>query len=134
MKTIAICSSMQFRTEIVAVKQQLEELGWQVFTPELSEKSEDYNQLSPEEQRAAKRTFITNHFDRINKSDAILVLNYDKRGIAGYIGANTLMEIGVACSMNKDIYILHELGEQGCAEEVLALSTRILDGNLQNIE
>lgn len=29
-------------------------------------------------------------------SDAILVLNYDKKGIKNYIGGNTLMEMGFA--------------------------------------
>ena len=131
---ITICSSMQFKAEIIVTKDQLESMGFAVLTPELSEKSVDYMSLPVEEQRAAKRTFIQNHFKRIEESDAILVLNYEKKGIGGYIGSNTLMEIGVAFNLGKKIYLLHELAEQGCKEEVLSLVTAILNGNLEDLK
>lgn len=133
-KTITICSSMQFKPEIVAAKEQLEAMGYSVLTPELSEKSVDYLKLSIEEQRAAKRTFITNHFNRIAQSDAILVLNYEKKGIGGYIGSNTLIEIGVASSLDKKIYLFHDPGEQGCTEEVMALATTVLNGDFAGLQ
>ncbi len=122
---------MQFKAEIIAAKGQLEALGYSVLTPELSEKSVEYTNLPIAEQRAAKRTFIQNHFSRIAQSDAILVLNYEKKGIAGYIGSNTLMEIGVAFNLGKEIYLLHELAPQGCTEEVMALATTVLNGDLR---
>lgn len=121
---------MQFKKEIVAIKAQLESMGWFVFTPELSEKSNEYLQLPLESQQETKRGFIKNHFERIKQSDAILVLNYEKKGIAGYIGANTLMEIAVAFEMGKAIYILNPLGTQGCSEEVSVVATQVLDGRV----
>ncbi len=124
-KTITLCSSMQFKTEIILVKKQLEALGHTVLTPELSEKSEEYVLLSPDEQKNAKRAFIQNHFNRIAAADAILVLNYKKKGVDGYIGSNTLMEIGVACYLGKEIYLIQTPGEQGCREEVLAVMTGV---------
>ncbi len=133
-KTIAICNSMQFKPEIIEAAALLEANGWTVLTPELSEKSSAYMELSLAEQQAAKRGFIKNHFDRIKQSDAILVLNYEKKGIGGYIGSNTLMEIGVAFSLGKAIYILNALEEQGCKEEVMALVAKVLDGNIMNIK
>ena len=133
-KKIALCSSMQFKKEIKAAAATLESLGWIVFTPELSEKSASYLQLSPAELRSMKQTFIQNHFERIKQSDAVLILNYEKKGIPGYIGSNTLMEIGVAFSLGKAIYILNPLAEQGCTEEVMALATKVLDGELETLE
>jgi len=41
------------------------------------------------------------HFDIIEKSDAIVVLNYPKNNIEGYIGGATLMEIAIARHFNK---------------------------------
>jgi nucleoside 2-deoxyribosyltransferase len=125
---------MQFKKEIIEAKQQLEDMGWQVFTPELSEKSVDYTKLTKEEQRIAKQTFIRNHFNRIAQSSAILVLNYPKKGIDGYVGSNTLMEIGVATYLGKTVYILNELADQGCKEEVMALVSIIVNGNLRNLK
>ncbi|MBI4128083.1 MAG: hypothetical protein HY459_03360 [Parcubacteria group bacterium] len=36
------------------------------------------------------------HFDKVLWADAVLILNYDKNGIPHYIGANTLLEMGLA--------------------------------------
>lgn len=130
-KTIAICSSMQFAAEIKEVARTLEEYGWKVYMPDLSEKSTEYLHLPAEEKQAAKRSFITNHFEKIKQSEAILVLNYEKKGVEGYVGSNTLMEIGVAFSLGKTIYLLYSPGEQSCQEEVLALASVVLNGSLE---
>ncbi len=131
--TITLCSSMQFKQEILAVKAELENLGYEVLIPELSEKSAEYHSLPPDGQKAAKATFIKNHFDRIAAADAILVLNYEKKGIEGYVGSNTLMEIGVAFNLGKKIYLLYPLAEQGCKEEVEALCTEVLNGIVKKL-
>lgn len=121
---------MQFAQEMTQLTQELESLGWIVFTPDLSEKSSSYEELENEEKLKTKKEFITNHFERIKKSDAILVANYEKRGIKGYVGSNTLMEIAVAHMLQKAIYILNDLDPQGCEEEVRALATRFLNGDI----
>ena len=133
-KAIALCSSMQFKKEIKETATTLQKNGWTVFTPELSEKSTDYMALPLAEQQAAKRVFIKNHFERINQSDSILVLNYEKKGIAGYIGSNTLMEIAVAFHLGKTIYVLNSLAEQGCKEEVTVVTTQFLEGSLELLD
>lgn len=130
---ITICSSMQFSNEIFIAAETLRQNNFEVLTPELSEKSISYNSFTTEQQRTEKRKFIDNHFQRIQQSSSILVLNYDKNNIKGYIGSNTLMEIGVAFAFGKMIYILNEPGEQACKEEVLALASIVLNGNLINI-
>ncbi|HEX8015257.1 MAG TPA: hypothetical protein VF465_08480 [Flavobacterium sp.] len=130
-KKIAICSSMQFKKEITQTAYELGTSGWIVLTPELSEKSTNYLLSTEKEQRKAKAKFIKDHFERIRKSDAILVLNYEKKGVSGYIGSNTLMEIGVAFSLGKKVYVLYDPGEQSCKEEVLSLASNVLNGNLE---
>jgi len=45
----------------------------------------------------------------IKKSDAILVLNYDRKGIKNYIGGNTLMEIGFAHVLEKKIFLMNPI-------------------------
>jgi hypothetical protein len=37
------------------------------------------------------------------------VLNYEKRGIPGYVGGNTLMEIGFAHVLQKKIYFVNPI-------------------------
>ncbi len=130
---ITICGSMQFAKEMIHLKHQLEDLGWIVLTPDFSEKSSTYESLPSDEKIEVKKEMISNHFSRIKQSTAILVANYDKKGIKGYTGSNTLMEIAVAHVLQIEIYVLNTLGEQVCQEEVTALTTRFLDGNLKNI-
>ena len=54
-----------------------------------------------------KGKFIKLHFEKIEKSDAILIVNKVKNGIRGYIGANAMMEAGIAFNRNIKIYLLH---------------------------
>jgi hypothetical protein len=130
---ITVCGSMQFAEQMIQLKQELETLGWIVLTPDFSERSSSYEELPEEERLSVKKEFISNHFNRIRQSSAILVANYEKKGIKGYIGSNTLMEIAAAHVLQKAIYVLNDLGSQGCEEEVRALTTRFIDGDLKNL-
>lgn len=44
---------------------------------------------------------IREHFRNIDRSDAILVINYEKKGVPGYVGGNTFLEMGHAFSQGK---------------------------------
>ena len=48
-----------------------------------------------------KEQAMRNHFDKVMWADAILVLNHDKNNVSGYIGANTLLEMGLAFHHKK---------------------------------
>ena len=67
-------------------------------------------------------------------SDAILVLNFDKKGIVNYIGGNTLMEIGFAHVNDKKVFLLNEVPEVSYTDEILAMYDVILNGDLTKIE
>ncbi|MFQ5770208.1 MAG: hypothetical protein ACE5HX_06710, partial [bacterium] len=51
-----------------------------------------------------KEWAMREHFEKIKKSDAILVVNPDKDGKKNYIGGNTLLEMGLAFFLNKKIH------------------------------
>jgi 8-oxo-dGTP diphosphatase len=127
-KTITICGSMQFAKEMSKLAAQLKEKGWNVFLPDSLESSE-----SKLKKTKTKKQYITAHFDKIKQSHAILVANYEKNNIPGYVGSNTLMEIGLAHALHKKIFILKELGEQKCKEEVLAIATQILNDDIDSL-
>jgi hypothetical protein len=80
-----------------------------------------------------KPDYINSHFNIIQKSDAILVLNYDKNGINNYIGANTFLEIGVAFFLNKKIYLLNSIPEQSNSDEIVAINPVVLNGDFSKI-
>ncbi|HPT08201.1 MAG TPA: hypothetical protein PLE28_00700 [bacterium] len=100
------------------------------------EKQELWSQISSGEHYKAKKSqgYIKWYYDAIVNSDAILVLNFDKKGIKNYVGGNTLMEIGFAHVNNKKIFLLNEVPEDvSYFDEIKAMTDIVLDGNLEKI-
>lgn len=74
---------------------------------------------------------ITDHYEKIDWADAIVVANHHKRGIDGYIGGNTLIEIGVAYYLKKPIYILNPISsELSYKQEIYGMRPTLLNGDL----
>ena len=81
-----------------------------------------------------KESAIKDHFEKIDWADAILVVNEDKRGITGYIGGNTLIEIGLSYYLKKPIYIMnHVSSELSYKQEILGMKPIFLEGDLSKI-
>lgn len=122
---------MTFYEGMLSIKENLEKLGHETILPSVALEV-------PSEQEGEKKYFgqymednggidafpaenpiwglkegaIRDHFQKIENSDAILVANYDKRGVSGYVGGNTLMEIGLAFYLKKKIYILNPVSSE----------------------
>ena len=137
---VTICGSTKFIKEMDEVRKELIKRGHEVLVP----KSVDHNQdkdywedmkaNSPEEFWDEKRARMRGHFDKVKKSDAILVLNYDKHGRKNYIGPNTFLEMGIAFEFGKKIFVLNTLPEeQNEYEEILSFAPIVLDGDLSKI-
>ena len=113
--TISICGNMAFFGNMQNLKKQLEEIGFKIYIPDPSEqdlpKLETNSKALTKSQK--KSYFIKRHLEKIKNSSSILVANYKKHGIPGYIGGNTLMEIAYAFAENKDIFILNKLPPKG---------------------
>jgi hypothetical protein len=60
-------------------------------------------------------------------------LNYDKNNVKGYIGANTLLEMGLAFHLRKKIFLLNRIPEIGYKEEILGMGPFVIDGDLGKI-
>jgi hypothetical protein len=134
---IAICASMVFAEKMVQVKRQLEEIGHIVF---ISQFAEGYlGKAEKEKEKLAvhdknENDAIRKFREIIKKSDAILVLNYDRKGIKNYIGGNTLMEIGFAHVLKKQIFLMNPIPDiEYYRSEIEAVRPVILKQNLTNI-
>lgn len=78
-----------------------------------------------------KTKLMLGHFKKVIESDAILVTNYEKNGIPGYIGGNTLMEMTLAFVNKKPIFLLNPIDENlGIKEEVYGMNSIFINGNL----
>ena len=137
---IAISASMFFYREMRSVKAALEQQGHVVRVPMGTEEEapvEAKPGISKDELIAAKieYDFIRKHFKNIEWSDAILILNYPKKGIEGYIGGNTFLEMGFAYVLNQKIFLYNPIPEIDFYKtEIEAMKPIIINGDLTKIK
>lgn len=109
---VALVGSMAFAREMLDVKKKLEKKG---HTPFVSNFVDDFlgkNEAEKEKlnrRNVVEKDAIKEFWHKIKKCDGILVLNYDRKGIKGYIGGNALMEIGFAHVLDKKIFLLNPI-------------------------
>jgi len=152
---ITLCGSIGFYKEMESARDHLLKLGYEVKIPELALET-------PREYGGDKKVYfgkhiednggidafpaghkiwdlkegaIRDHYEKIDWADAVLIINHEKRGIAGYVGGNTLIEIGIAFYFKKPIYILNPISsELSYKQEILGMKPTILSGDLDLIK
>jgi len=140
---IAICASLDFTNEIIDISKQLTERGHDVIIPQTAEmilnKEVTLEQILKEKEngeiseRAIRQNSIRYYFEIIKKVDAILVLNFEKKGTKYYIGGNVFLEMGFAHVLNKKIFLLNEIPDISYKDEILAMQPIILKRDLNKI-
>ena len=79
--------------------------------------------------------YIRQHYNHILQSDAILIVNLEKKGIKNYIGGNCLMEMGMAYVNNKKIFLLNDIpAGVSYIDEIIAMEPVCLKGDLSAIQ
>lgn len=136
---IAICWSFFFSKEIMDIREHLttlwhDVLWYEVFLDVLSRvdgTDERYSDIEVERQA------MIQHHDSVATSDAILVCNFDKNEIPGYIWWSTLMEIGIAYHLKKKIFILNTLPNDKqlkYIQEIILVQPTIINWDLSKIQ
>lgn len=145
---ITICGSMLFLPQMQEMMEVLEFNGHEVVIPFTTEgeKVQNGNYLkqwhgedgeisivSPnDEVWDIKKSSILSYFEKVLDADAILVANYTKNDIEGYVGGNTLMEMGMALNAGKIIYLLNlpDISKLSYGEEIFGCRPIILGGSI----
>ncbi len=127
-----ICGSMSFSDKMLQAKAQLESLGHESMVSSFVQNHVGKNQAESEAialQEKMNEDAMRVDFEKLKHVDAILVLNYDKRGIPNYIGGNTLLEMGFAHILNRKIFLLNPVPEiPFYKSEIEAMHPVILQG------
>lgn len=87
---ITICGSMAHKLRMKELADELEKREYIVETPDIEE---GRVRTELDKDIKLKQRYIDEHFAKIDTSEAILVVNEAKKGINGYIGGNTLIEM-----------------------------------------
>lgn len=135
---ILIGGSMSFAKEQLKIKKELEEKGHTALVTEDIEhyiESDEIKRSFEEELKISlEYDIMRSFFKKIAESDALLICNYDKKGIKGYLGTSVLMELGLAYYLNKKIFLLNEIDtSQPYALEIAIINQEVLNNNLSKI-
>lgn len=132
---VTICGSLKFSQEILSIKTQLESSGHEVRIP-LETESFATNTIENDWSPEARESMLA-HYDNIAYSDAILVTNFDKGWIVGYIGWATLVDMGIACYLRKQMFILNDIPSEAdirYVQEIKLMNPIIINNNLSLIQ
>lgn len=134
--TITLCASLKSFNKVISTGEQLTRKGFRVLYPwAIAEikKGKLHPRQIPKFKLNNKSKAIRIHYEKIQKSDAILVINETKNKIRNYVGGNTLMEMGFAYILDKKIYLLNPVPKMQYSEEIKAMQPIILKGNINKL-
>ena len=145
---VTICGSIAFYDEMCRAKEELELHGHEVKLPPSQVPDESGKMIPVKDYYSLRKAgsvddgwlwdmkekAMMNHFQKVEWSDAVLVLNVDKKGIAGYVGANTLLEMGLAFFLSKKIFMLNQIPDISYREEILGMKPLVIEGDFSSLK
>jgi hypothetical protein len=136
MKIFIVCSK-SFYNKIPKIKSELENMGHEIVLPNCYDNPEsenEYRAMGKKEHQQFKKSMIKCSEQKISNIDAVLVLNYNKKGIKNYIGGATFLEMYDTFRLNKQIYLYNEIPKGILEDEILGFEPIIINGNLNEIK
>jgi nucleoside 2-deoxyribosyltransferase len=110
MKSVVLCGSSRFKTQIRKFASELRTKGVVVFVPYLHSGQDEWVALSNEYKNFVALGLTHDHFYKIRIADVVYIYNE-----GGYAGPSTSMEIGFAVALGKPIYA-YSVDEELCRQ------------------
>lgn len=134
---IGVVGSMQYTERMLELRDKLRALGHDAYVTDLAVpfvgKTDEEKEIIKIEQKNNKDA-IREFWRMMQGGDAILVANFDKHGIANYIGGNTFLEMGFAHVLDQKIFLLNPIPEMPHYKtEIVALKPIVINGDLSLI-
>lgn len=134
---IMILGSMSFADKMVEAKEMLEQAGHHLMVSSFVANHLGKTHAESEAQALVEKEAgdaMRVDFEKLHHVDAVLALNYTKRGIENYVGGNTLMELGLAHVLHRKIFLLNPVPKiEYYQSEIHAMHPVILYGDLSLI-
>lgn len=142
---ITICGSIESVYEIKSISDKLLENGHETDIPltcqrilggelTLEEFKKEKEKNGDGSFRKIEDDIIKRYYNIIKDCDSILVVNEEKKEIAGYIGGNTFLEMGFAHVLNKKIYLYNDIPDMAYTDEILAMQPIVINQDLSKID
>lgn len=132
-KKIIICGSMMFYNEMLKCQKQLEE--WEIEAIVPKEEENIINNFNEKQFLEFKKKVSRAYLKKIRDKETagVLIYNAEKNGIPNYIGANTLVELAMAFTWNRKIFLFHDI-YLPLKDELQAWDCICLNGNLEYLK
>jgi nucleoside 2-deoxyribosyltransferase len=115
MKSVVVCGSKRYKSEIASFCARLSELGVLVFEPSFEEViPEDFTAHSDYVTAKLFKGLTLEHFDWIRKAEVCFVFNADD-----YVGASTTMEMAYASALGKPVFALSMQTGDPCRDALI---------------
>lgn len=125
---------MSFIDEMEHLGELFGQLGYGVNTPRREELTINWDDLGDVEAANKKARYIDEHLEKIRTSNALVIANYSKNGIDGYIGPNSLMEASFGYAFGLPVVFLFDPGQQPCRFEARAIMNICLNGDPSKLQ
>lgn len=140
---VTICASINFYEQVVKIRNQLVEMGYEVLIPLVAEQMAEQNnydvatfkpRVEEEAGKHRKTELMHLHMEKVAKGDICLVVNNEKHGVPNYIGGNVLMEMSLAFHQRKPIVLLNEIPTESVyLEEIIGMQPIVLHGKIEDM-
>jgi nucleoside 2-deoxyribosyltransferase len=115
MRSVAVCASKKYASDVHEFCRQLEAKGVMVFEPNFKEPLEESAMVGSEHMtKIIFKGLTLEHFDWIRKADVCYVLNVDN-----YVGASVTMEMAYACALGKPVFALNQETGDPCRNALI---------------
>ena len=135
---VILCGSISVADEIRAVRDSLLGLGHEVEIPTdvKTERFVGRKNATTEEiiEHQIRHDAIRDHYEKMKLCDTVLIVNAEKKGIKGYVGVNTFLEMAFAHVLKKKLFCLNALPDMFYTPEMIALQPVILNGDLTRLK
>lgn len=134
---IGVIGSMHLTEQMIAVRDALVKLGHDAFVTDLaspfigkSDEEKEFIKIKQKHEDDAIREF----WRAMQGADAVFVVNLERKGIPGYIGGNTFLEIGFAHVLNQRIFLYNDVPEiPYYKSEIEAMAPIVVHGDFRKV-
>lgn len=134
---IGVIGSMHLTEQMIAVRDALVKLGHDAFVTDLaspfigkSDEEKEFIKIKQKHEDDAIREF----WRVMQGADAVFVVNLERKGIPGYIGGNTFLEIGFAHVLNQRIFLYNDVPEiPYYKSEIEAMAPIVVHGDFRKV-
>ena len=133
---IFITASKDFYGKVSEIKNTLEAMGHEITPPngyDEPEAENEYLKRTPDQYSDWKAEMIREDGRIVARNDAVLVLNFEKRGIPNYIGGATFLEMFKAFDLDKKLYLYNPIPDNLLTDEIIGLKPVVINGDLSRV-